>query len=154
MLEATQNSLFGANLSRLFGARLLRDRKENIYIPEKENRMKKNEDIGLLPLVQIPESANYSLPDDNLLSFYNDLEERLLWVTDGIDSCSLNIIHYILKWNREDKEIEVSARKPFVFSFLVPVESLMFLLPLAILFVFQKPLLLVSIFRVLTAPRL
>jgi hypothetical protein len=30
MLEATQNSLFGANLSRLFGARLLRDRKENI----------------------------------------------------------------------------------------------------------------------------
>lgn len=74
--------------------------------------MKKNEDIGLLPLVQIPESANYSLPDDNLLSFYDDLEERLLWVTDGIDSCSLNIIHYILKWNREDKEIELSARKP------------------------------------------
>lgn len=30
MLEATQNSLFGANLSRLFGARLLRDRKKNI----------------------------------------------------------------------------------------------------------------------------
>jgi hypothetical protein len=31
MLEAPQNSLFGANLSRLFSARLLRDRKENIY---------------------------------------------------------------------------------------------------------------------------
>lgn len=30
MLEVTQNSLFGANLSRLFGTRLLRDRKENI----------------------------------------------------------------------------------------------------------------------------
>lgn len=111
--------------------------------------MKKNEDIGLLPLVQIPESANYLLPDDNLLSFYNDLEERLLWVTDGIDSCSLNIIHYILKWNREDKGIELSARKPIRLLILAPVENLMFLLPLAILFVFQKLLLLVSIFRAL-----
>lgn len=74
--------------------------------------MKKNEDFEMIPLVQIPESANYALPDDNLLSFYNDLEERLFWVTDEINSYSLNLVHYILKWNREDKEIEPSARKP------------------------------------------
>ena len=74
--------------------------------------MKKNEDFEMIPLVQIPESANYALPDDNLLSFYNDLNERLFWVTDEINSYSLNLVHYILKWNREDKEIEPSARKP------------------------------------------
>ena len=74
--------------------------------------MKKNEDFEMIPLVQIPENANYALPDDNLLSFYNDLNERLFWVTDEINSYSLNLVHYILKWNREDKEIEPSARKP------------------------------------------
>lgn len=31
--------------------------------------MKRNEDLDMIPLVQIPESANYALPDDNLLSF-------------------------------------------------------------------------------------
>ena len=74
--------------------------------------MKKNEDFEMIPLVQIPESANYALPDDNLLSFYNDLNERLFWVTDEINSYSLNLIHYILKWNREDQGIEPSKRKP------------------------------------------
>lgn len=74
--------------------------------------MKKIEDFDMIPLVQIPQSANYALPDDSLLSFYNDLEERLFWVTDEINSYSLNLIHYILKWNREDQGIEPSKRKP------------------------------------------
>ena len=70
--------------------------------------MKKNEDFEMIPLVQIPENANYALPDDNLLSFYNDLNERLFWVTDEINSYSLNLVHYILKWNREDKGIAIA----------------------------------------------
>lgn len=73
--------------------------------------MKKNEQI-LLPTLAIPDSANYSLPDDSLLSFYTDLEERIFWVSDEINNYSLNLAHYILKWNREDRGIPVEKRKP------------------------------------------
>lgn len=72
----------------------------------------KNEDQIMLPLVSIPESANYQLPDESLLSFYNDLEERIFWIDGEIDSCMLNLVHYILKWNREDKDVPIVDRKP------------------------------------------
>lgn len=82
--------------------------------------MKKCEEQMVLPLVQIPESANYSLPDDNLLAFYHDLEERIFWVTDEINSYTLNLVHYILKWNREDKNIPIEKRKPIRLLVLSP----------------------------------
>lgn len=73
--------------------------------------MKKNETM-VLPTLTIPEAANYSLPDDSLLSFYTDLEERIFWVSDEINNYSLNLAHYILQWNREDKGIKPEDRKP------------------------------------------
>ena len=74
--------------------------------------MKKCEEQMVLPLVQIPESANYSLPDEALLAFYHDLDERVFWISDEISAYTLNLAHYILKWNREDKEIPIGERKP------------------------------------------
>lgn len=74
--------------------------------------MKKNE-AGCLPLtLSIPESANYSLPDNGLLSFYNDLEERIYWVDSEITETTMDLVHYILKWNREDKDTPIAERKP------------------------------------------
>ena len=74
--------------------------------------MKKTCEEIMLPLVSIPEKANYSLPDENLLAFYNDLEERVFWIDDEINEYTLNLAHYILKWNREDKGIPTEERKP------------------------------------------
>lgn len=74
--------------------------------------MKRCEEQMVLPLVQIPESANYSLPDETLLAFYHDLDERVFWINDEISAYTLNLAHYILKWNREDKDIPIVERKP------------------------------------------
>ena len=71
-----------------------------------------NEEQMVLPLIQIPESANYSLPNEELLAFYNDLDERTFWIKDEIDSYTLNLAHYILKWNRQDKNLPITERKP------------------------------------------
>lgn len=68
----------------------------------------------------IPESANLQLPDDSLLSFYTDLENRTFWISDEINIFSLNLIHYILKWNREDAPIPPTERKPIKLLFFSP----------------------------------
>ena len=70
--------------------------------------------------VSIPETANYSLPDASLLQFYNDLENRIYWVSDEINSFSYDLIQYIIKWNREDKDLPVEQRKPIRLVFCSP----------------------------------
>ena len=52
------------------------------------------------------------MPDETLLAFYHDLDERVFWINDEISSYTLNLAHYILKWNREDKDIPIGERKP------------------------------------------
>lgn len=74
--------------------------------------MRENEDYEAILPVSIPQAANYSLPDDSLLAFYNDLEERIYWIDEQINSYTLNLIHYIIKWNKEDRDIETDKRKP------------------------------------------
>lgn len=66
------------------------------------------ENFGII----LPQAANYQLPDDSLLNFYEDIENRTFWINDEINIYSLNLIHYILKWNREDKGLAPFARKP------------------------------------------
>ena len=76
-----------------------------------------SDNLGIL----IPESiANYQLPDDSLLSFYQNLEERILWVSDEINVYSLELINHILKWNREDKGLAREERKPIRLLFFSP----------------------------------
>ena len=72
------------------------------------------------PIVVIPETANLQLPDDSLLNFYEDIDNRIFWVNDEINIYTLNLIHYILKWNREDASLPVEQRKPIKLLFFSP----------------------------------
>lgn len=60
---------------------------------------------------------NLQLPDDSLLNFYEGLEDRTFWISDEINIYSLNLIHYIIKWNKEDQGIPVEERKPIKLLF-------------------------------------
>ena len=62
--------------------------------------------------LQIPEIANQQLPDASLLQFYTDVENRIYWINDEINSFSYELVKYIIQWNREDKEVPVEKRKP------------------------------------------
>lgn len=63
---------------------------------------------------------NLQLPDDSLLNFYEGLEYRVFWINDEINVYSLNLIHYIMKWNKEDMGIPPEERKPIKLLFFSP----------------------------------
>ncbi len=64
-------------------------------------------------LIQMPSDIeNLQLPDNNLLQYYLDEKERILWLDQGIDESVFSIIKKILQWNREDKGIPKEKRKP------------------------------------------
>lgn len=77
-------------------------------------------DVANLGII-IPRGVeNLQLPDDSLLNFYEGLEHRVFWVNDEINVYSLNLIHYIMKWNQEDLGIPVEKRKPIKLLFFSP----------------------------------
>lgn len=77
-------------------------------------------DVANLGII-IPRGVeNLQLPDDSLLNFYEGLEHRVFWVSDEINVYSLNLIHYIMKWNQEDLGIPVEKRKPIKLLFFSP----------------------------------
>lgn len=58
-------------------------------------------------LISIPKSVeNLQLPDPELLSYYQDLEHRIIWLNTEVDETCLEIIKLILKWNQEDVDVE------------------------------------------------
>lgn len=63
-----------------------------------------------LPLMH--ETANWQLADPSLVNFYNDLENRIYWLNDEINNYTFDLVQYIIRWNREDKDIPVDQRKP------------------------------------------
>jgi ATP-dependent Clp protease, protease subunit len=77
-------------------------------------------DVANLGII-IPRGVeNLQLPDDSLLNFYEGLERRVFWINDEINVYSLNLIHYIMKWNQEDLGIPVEKRKPIKLLFFSP----------------------------------
>lgn len=58
------------------------------------------------------ESANYQLADPELVNFYADIANRVYWLTEEIGECSLDLVQYITRWNREDKGKPVEERQP------------------------------------------
>ena len=63
-------------------------------------------------LIEIPSNLEtLQLPSPELLMYYKDLKNRVVWVED-IDCGTLEIIKLILKWNAEDKDIPIENRKP------------------------------------------
>lgn len=56
---------------------------------------------------------NVKLPNSYLLKYYEDLEHRTFWISDEInDDLMYELSHYIIKWNREDKDVPEMDRKP------------------------------------------
>lgn len=60
----------------------------------------------------LPETANWQLADPSLVNFYSDLENRTYWLSDEINNYTFDLVQYIIRWNREDKDIPVDQRKP------------------------------------------
>lgn len=75
-------------------------------------------------LLPVGSAANKELADPTLLSFYNNLDERIIWIDEEISEETLSVVHYILMFNRLDKNIPVEQRKPIRLIFCSPGGSL------------------------------
>ena len=62
--------------------------------------------------VTIPERANYSVADPELLFYYEDLNERVWNLVSEVDDSLLDFARHVIRWNREDRGIPVEERKP------------------------------------------
>jgi ATP-dependent Clp protease protease subunit len=65
-----------------------------------------------ITLPMLPQTANLQLADPSLVNFYNDLENRVYWLNDEINNYTFDLVQYIIRWNREDRNIPVEERKP------------------------------------------
>ncbi len=65
------------------------------------------------------------LPNSYLLKYYQGIQNRTFWINEEIDDDLVyELTHYILKWNKEDKNIEEIERKPIYLMFNCPGGSL------------------------------
>jgi len=67
-------------------------------------------DNDLLFLLGDSSEANLQLADPVLVNFYKDLENRTYWIDSEITDDTLELVQYIIAWNREDRDKE--ERKP------------------------------------------
>lgn len=70
--------------------------------------------------IAIPKSVeNLNLPAPELVQFYEDLDNRTIWIQGEIDGSLLDPHSKIMKWNAEDKDVAIENRIPiklFIFS--------------------------------------
>lgn len=64
--------------------------------------------------IDLPEDLiDLKLPNSYNLKYYRDLSNRTIWINEEIDrNLTQEIIHYIIKWNRDDRDIPEMDRKP------------------------------------------
>lgn len=63
--------------------------------------------------ISIPSSVeNLQLPSPELVTYYKNLENRVLWLDSDVDDTWLEFIRNILNWNAEDKGKSIEERKP------------------------------------------
>lgn len=75
--------------------------------------MNKRTEAFELPILNIGNNdANLNLPDPQLLTYYKDVNDRIIWIDYGIDDSVLEVSKLIMRYNREDKDIPVEERKP------------------------------------------
>lgn len=68
--------------------------------------------------ISIPQSVeNLTLPSPELITYYKNLEERVLWLDTDVDDIFLEYGRYIIQWNREDKDLKIEDRKPIKLMF-------------------------------------
>jgi len=69
----------------------------------------------------LSEILDMKLPNSYLLKYYHDLKNRVIWVNEDVtDDLMYEIIHYILRWNREDRNLDDIDRKPIYLMFNSP----------------------------------
>ena len=87
-------------------------------------RHEKKLDYTMLDIA-IPKSVeNLQLPDAALITYYKNLENRILWLDSEVDDYFLEYGKYILQWNQEDAGKPVEERKPIRLLFFSPGGSL------------------------------
>jgi len=62
--------------------------------------------------IQLPKSATETLADPAMVMYWKNLENRTLWISDEIDCSTMDLIDYVMFFNREDKDTPVEQRKP------------------------------------------
>lgn len=64
-------------------------------------------------LLAIPESVeNMQLPSPELLTYYKDEKDRILWIEGEINDALFELSKLIIGYNKEDKNVPVEKRKP------------------------------------------
>ena len=65
---------------------------------------------------------NMNLPSPELLTYYSDLEKRIIWLEEEVTECTLEFVRKIIEWNREDEMngLEPKDRKPIKIFFFSP----------------------------------
>lgn len=72
-------------------------------------------------MLEIPKDvSNLQLPDPELLTYYKNIEDRVLWVDSEINEYSLEYARLIIQWNKEDKKKKPKNRKPIKLLFFSP----------------------------------
>lgn len=68
--------------------------------------------------IAIPQNLeNMQLPSPELLTYYKNLENRVIWLDTEVDNMWLEYERHIIEWNREDKGIPIDERKPIKLMF-------------------------------------
>lgn len=68
--------------------------------------------------ISIPRDVeNLQLPSPELLTYYRNLENRVLWLDTDVDEYWLEFTRKIIEWNREDEGLPVEQRKPIRLMF-------------------------------------
>ena len=75
----------------------------------------------LLIAQKFKELFDTKLPNAYQVKYYQDLVNRTIWINEEINGdLTYELIHYITKWNREDKGIPEEDRKPIKLLFDSP----------------------------------
>lgn len=63
--------------------------------------------------IAIPSNLdNLQLPSPELLTYYRNLEDRVIWIDYGVDESILEVSKLIMYFNKLDKDIPAEERKP------------------------------------------
>lgn len=65
---------------------------------------------------------NLQLPDPKLLNYYEDLQQRIIWIDDEITEELLEVVRLIVRWNAVDDAagLPVEKRNPIKLFFFSP----------------------------------
>lgn len=79
-----------------------------------------NENINDFLITMPGNAENLQLPAPELLTYYKNLESRILWLDDAVSVYTMEFVRLILQFNAEDKGKPVEQRKPIKIMFASP----------------------------------